>query len=122
MLFLRALALLLIYDVMKVSCPFKRIYMAMNEWKIKDNQSGETTIDQVSRAIDYACAWYPKQVLCLQRSFATTYLLRKRGFPAHMILGAQKIPFRAHAWVEIDGQAVNERSDVRETYAVWDRC
>ena len=73
-------------------------------------------------AVNYAGVWYPKQALCLQRSFVTTYLLRKYGLSAHMVLGAQKLPFKAHAWVEVEGRAVNERSNVQATYAVWDRC
>lgn len=68
------------------------------------------------------CAWYPKQALCLQRSFVTTYLLRKHGIAAQMVLGAQKLPFKAHAWVEVDGRAINERSNAQATYAIWDRC
>ena len=39
-----------------------------------------------------------------------------------MVLGAQKLPFKAHAWVEVDGRPINERSNVQGTYAVWDRC
>ena len=38
-----------------------------------------------------------------------------------MILGAQKLPFKAHAWVEVNGRAINERSNIA-TYAIWDRC
>jgi hypothetical protein len=56
------------------------------------------------------------------RVYLTTYLLRKQGVDARMVLGAQKIPFQAHAWVEVNGHAVNERSDVQATYSVWDRC
>jgi hypothetical protein len=76
----------------------------------------------VCTAVNYACVWYPKQALCLQRSFVTTYLLRKHGFAAQLVLGAQKLPFKAHAWVEVDGRAINERSEVQATYTVWDKC
>ena len=39
-----------------------------------------------------------------------------------MVLGAQKLPFKAHAWVEVGGRAINERSNVQTIYVVWDRC
>ena len=121
-LFFRALFALFAYDALSTFCRFATIYTMIKRWKVGRNPANQDTIDRVCRAVNYACIWYPKQALCLQRSFVTTYLLRKYGIPAHMVLGAQKLPFKAHAWVEVDGQAINERSNVQATYAVWDRC
>jgi hypothetical protein len=119
-LFIQALFILLAYDVMSALCHFKTLYAMVKAWKVT-GKAGSNTVDRVCTAVNYACAWYPKQALCLQRSFATTYLLRKNGVSAHMVLGAQKLPFKAHAWVEVEGRAINERSNVQVTYAVWDR-
>src|SRR5580704_7845541 len=83
--------------------------------------AGWNVLRRACVAVNYACVWYPKQALCLQRSFVTTYLLRKHGVAAQMVVGAQKLPFKAHAWVEVGGRAVNERSDV-QAYGVWERC
>ncbi|HEV2396871.1 MAG TPA: lasso peptide biosynthesis B2 protein [Candidatus Sulfotelmatobacter sp.] len=121
-LFFRAFFMLLTYDVLSALCRFQTIYSVVRGWKVKSNSGGSDIIDRVSMAVNYACIWYPKQVLCLQRSFVATYLLRKRGVPAQMVLGAQKLPFKAHAWVEVDGRAITERSNVQATYAVWDKC
>jgi hypothetical protein len=38
------------------------------------------------------------------------------------VIGAQKFPFKAHAWVEVNGRVVNERSDVQSIYGIWERC
>ena len=122
MLFIRALLALFAYDVLSNFCRFATIYSMVKDWKVVSPPSGQDTINRVCMAVNHACVWYPKQTLCLQRSFVTTYLLRKHGVPAHMVLGAQKLPFKAHAWVEVDGHAINERSNVQATYAVWDRC
>lgn len=122
MLFIRALLALFAYDVLSSFCRFETIYAMVKSWTVACAPSDQDTINRVCMAVNYACIWYPKQALCLQRSFVTTYLLRKNGVPAHMVLGAQKLPFKAHAWVEVDGQAINERSDVQAIYAVWDRC
>ena len=122
MLFSRALLALFAYDVLSTFCRFETIYSMVKDWKVASAVSGQDAINRVCQAVNYACIWYPKQALCLQRSFVTTYLLRKRGVQAHMVLGAQKLPFKAHAWVEVDGQAINERSNVQASYAVWDRC
>lgn len=122
MLFIRALLTLVAYDVLSTFCRFNTIYSMVKDWSVASAPSSQDTINRVCMAINYACIWYPRQALCLQRSFVTTYLLRKHGVAAHMVLGAQKLPFKAHAWVEVDGKAINERSNVQATYAVWDRC
>ncbi|MBZ5664197.1 MAG: lasso peptide biosynthesis B2 protein [Acidobacteriia bacterium] len=121
-LFLQALFVLLAYDILSALCRFQTIYSMVRGWTVNSKTDGPDIIDRVCMAVNYACVWYPKQALCLQRSFVTTYLLRKHGVAAQMVLGAQKLPFKAHAWVEVDGQAINERSNVQATYAVWDKC
>ena len=122
-LFFQALFMLLAYDILSALCRFQTIYSMVKGWKVAAARLTDADIiDRVCTAVNYACIWYPKQALCLQRSFVTTYLLRKHGVAAQMVLGAQKLPFKAHAWVEVDGQAINERSNVQATYAVWDRC
>jgi hypothetical protein len=120
-LFSQALFLLLAYDILSALCRFQTLYSMVRGWTIKSKTDGSGVIDRVCMAVNYACVWYPKQALCLQRSFATIYLLRKHGIAAQMVLGAQKLPFKAHAWVEVDGRAINERSNVQKIYTVWDR-
>jgi len=66
--------------------------------------------------------WYWKESLCLQRSAALTCLLKRYGVPAQMVIGAQQMPFKAHAWVEVDGRVVNDKSYIPEMYAIVDRC
>ncbi len=122
MLFFRALLMLLAYDVLNASSTFRTIYAIVKRWTVARRPPDDDAINRVCTAVNYACVWYPKRVLCLQCAFVTTYLLRKRGVSAHMVLGAQKLPFKAHAWVEVNGRAINERSNVQATFTVWDRC
>jgi hypothetical protein len=121
-LFFQASFLLLAYDILSTLCSFQTIYSVVRRWQINGKTARPGIADKVCTAVNYASVWYPKQALCLQRSFVTTYLLRKHGVAAQMVLGAQKLPFKAHAWVEVDGRAINERSNVQATYAVWDKC
>jgi len=79
-------------------------------------------VDELCHAMDLACVLYPKRVLCLQRSAATTLLLRRHGVNAQMIIGAQVLPPRSHAWVEVDGKVVNDKPYVQEIYQVLERC
>jgi hypothetical protein len=78
-------------------------------------------VRDVCHAIDLACVFYPKRVLCLQRSVATTLLLRSSGVRAEMVIGAQLLPFRSHAWVEVDGIVVNDKPYMPEIYQPLDR-
>jgi Transglutaminase-like superfamily len=80
------------------------------------------TVQRICRSIDLVCAFYFKPVLCLQRSAATTCLLRQYGVNAEMVIGVRQVPFKAHAWVEVSGHVVNDKSYVREMYSVLDRC
>jgi hypothetical protein len=121
-LFFQALLVLLVYDILSALCRFQTIHSMVKGWKVNRKNTEPDIIDRVCSAVNYACVCYPKQALCLQRSFVATSLLRKHGVAAQMVLGAQKTPFKAHAWVEIDGRAINERSNVQANYAVWDRC
>jgi len=122
MLFFRALLLLVTYDILSTLSTFARIHKKVESWTVAPGPADPHAIQRVCTAVNYACIWYPKQVLCLQCAFVTTYLLRRKGVSARMVLGAQKLPFKAHAWVEVDGRAINERSNVQATYTVWDRC
>lgn len=58
-------------------------------------------------AVDAACAYYYfHRVRCLQSAAATVCLLRLHGIPADLVIGVQRLPFEAHAWVVSDGQIV----------------
>ena len=79
-------------------------------------------MEAVTFALNVACCFYPKRALCLQRSAVLVRLLRSNGVPAQVIIGAQKLPFKAHAWVEIDGQIINDRLASRESFLVLEVC
>ena len=76
----------------------------------------------ICHAVDLACVFYFKPVLCLQRSAATIVLLRRRGWHAEMVIGAQLLPFQSHAWVEIQGNVVNDKPYINQIFQVLDRC
>lgn len=84
--------------------------------------SGPPSIDGICRAIDLACVFYFKHVRCLQRSAATVLLLRRYGWKAELIIGAELVPFRSHAWCEVEGAVVNDRPYMREIYQVLASC
>lgn len=118
----RALAGLFVFDLLGFSRSFDKMHRFVSSYKVVPGKASAQTVDRVCNAINCACVWYPKRVLCLQRSAVTTCLLRASGVPAMMVMGAQNLPFKAHAWTEVNGNVINERRNVQKIYGVLDRC
>jgi hypothetical protein len=64
------------------------------------------------RAVAKAGAFFPGRAICLEQSLTLYLLLRHRGVPAELRIGVQPYPFHAHAWVECDGEPINEVREV----------
>jgi hypothetical protein len=122
LLFLEAYWKLSCFDLYLARDDFSALYEKVRKFQIRTNRPLLPSIEQLCSAVDMACIWYWKEVLCLQRSAATACLLKRYGVPAQLVIGAQQIPFRAHAWVEVDGRVVNDKPYTPERYAVLDRC
>lgn len=119
---LRAYLRLVFLDLYLASGNFAALYSKVRSQRVGNTVDSPDVVGSVCAAVDIACIWYWKEVHCLQRSAATTYLLRRCGVDAQMVIGAQHAPFRAHAWVEVHGRVVNDKPYVPEIYAVLDRC
>lgn len=119
---LRAYLSLIRFDLYLARGTFQALHEKVATYPIRKTHASGDAAEQICAAVDMACIWYWKQVLCLQRSAATVCLLKQHGVAARMILGAQQMPFKAHAWVEVDGVVVNDKAYMREMYAVLDRC
>ena len=121
-LVLKAYLMLIYFDLFLAWGTFQELYQAVRHTLVRQMPSPEHVVEQICAAVDMACIWYWKEALCLQRSAATTCLLRRHGVPAQLVIGAQQLPFKAHAWVEVDGRVVNDKPYMHEMYAVLDRC
>jgi len=121
-MFWRALIGLLAFDLLGFGRNFARMHRFVSDWRVSTTEVSGKTVDDVCCALNYACTWYPKRVLCLQRSAVTTCLLRSCGVRASMVMGAQILPFKAHAWTEVDGHVINERRPIGKIYKVLERC
>lgn len=71
--------------------------------------------------VEEACVWYAKRAMCLQRSAAATWLLRRHGMAAELVIGYRPLPFESHAWVEVGGEVVNDRPQYQRAFRVLDR-
>ena len=59
---------------------------------------------------------------CLPRSLALTRFLRTSGWHAHHVIGVALYPFEAHAWVELDGDAIQEGTTYLQRFTVIQRA
>ena len=100
---------------------FQRLCEAVKSWPVSNHLADPQARDQVCDAVKKAASWYPRQSMCLQRSAIITCLLRQSGVPADMVIGCRKIPFGAHAWVEVEGEVANDKRQVQEFYKVLSR-
>jgi hypothetical protein len=118
----RAYLQLIRIDLFLARGDFSAMYERVRRVELRKQAESSQATETICRAIDIASVWYWKQVPCLQRSAAATCLLRRHGIGAQLVIGTQCMPFRAHAWVEVEGKIVNDKSYISELYAVLDRC
>jgi hypothetical protein len=103
---------------------FRTLHGVVKRWPVSKIKRALPELEQgVCKAVDQAATYYPRHVLCLQRSAAITCLLRSCGMPAQMVIGVRRIPFKGHAWVEVNGAVVNDNQKVQTICSnVLERC
>lgn len=118
---LRAYLKLIQFDCYLSRGNFSALYAKVRHYPISKDRASSPDIERLSAAMDTACIWYWKHVLCLQRSAATVCFLKQQGISAQLVLGAQQTPFKAHAWVEVEGRVIGDKDYVAEVFHVLAR-
>ena len=114
--------LLVYFDWLMKFREFSELYTVVRKTAVRPAGAPPGLEAEVSRAVDLACVFYFKRVLCLQRSAALTVLLRRRGIDGEMVIGVQPFPFLSHAWVEVAGRVVNDKPYVSQIFQTLERC
>jgi hypothetical protein len=110
---------LLAFDLARAA-GFARVHRWVKQCRPRARRSS-ASIEEIVWAVDEACVWYVKRAACLQRSVVATWLLRHHGWRAELVIGCRPLPFESHAWVEVDGQVVNDRPQYQKVFTVLDR-
>jgi hypothetical protein len=122
-LVLRAYLQLILFHGYLLRGNFNALHQKVRNYPVrKRNSIPSDATKRLCAAMDMACIWYWREVLCLQRSAAAACLLKQFGVPAEMIIGVQQVPFKSHAWVELNGVVVSDKPYMREMYAVIETC
>ena len=115
---IQAIAGLMVYDVV-ARMGFAQTHAFVAKCPTAKRRPAETP--RICDAVAEACVWYVKRVHCLQRSAVTTWLLRLHGVPAELVIGCRPVPVQSHAWVEVNGQVVNDRPQYQKFFRVLER-
>lgn len=75
-------------------------------------------LNQLSDTLDVACAFYLKKVFCLAWASTFVLLALEKGWRCNLAIGAQSIPFYAHAWAECDGKVINDEPIIQQYLSV----
>jgi hypothetical protein len=119
---IEAILRLIAHDAYMLRHDLAALHDSVRKFPQRARNSDPEDVEIASHALDIACAWYPKRALCLQRSSVLVKMLRRRGEPARLVIGAQKLPFAAHAWVEVNGKIVNDRLASTEKFLILEIC
>ena len=76
---------------------------------------------QISYLVNGAARLLFRREACLERSILLWSLLRRRGIESELKIGVATgdSGMRAHAWVEIDGEPINEQPKINEKFAAF---
>jgi hypothetical protein len=121
-LLIRSYLLLVSFEWDIVRGNFQKVYKRVQAHAVRPLLRHDDSPELSCRAVNVACAVYFKEVQCLQRSATLVCLLRDCGMAASLVLGAQRLPFRGHAWVELGREIVNDNPSALEKYEILDRC
>jgi hypothetical protein len=107
-LLLHALCELLLFDVRYRVFGFRGVYRTDHRIPVNTRCKRVPIEDEVRLAMKWATCLYYKPVRCLQNAIVIARLLRSRGVAAEVTFGYHLEPFFGHAWVEVDGQPLQD--------------
>ncbi len=83
-----------------------------------DNKPIPESARQAARMVAVAASHIPARFSCLDRSLVLLKLLRQMGIDGELHLGVRKDRgiFEAHAWVELNGEILNDVKNIREQF------
>lgn len=76
--------------------------------------SALTTARRLHRMVGLAARLHLLSMTCLVQSLSLRWMLKRRGIPSELRIGAATVAgiVHAHAWLELDGEKVGESEDV----------
>ena len=105
---------------------FRRMYQSLarrsapgsHGWRPANAESAAEAARLAGAVVHVNRCVFPFEANCLLESLALWWMLRRRRFDAELLLGVRTIvgPFESHAWVECEGQVLNDAANVRAVF------
>ena len=82
----------------------------------------EQCVPTTCRMVNSAARYGLIRPTCLEESLTLWYFLREQGISTKLRIGVRKAggKFEAHAWVEYEGETLNQSDEVHKHYAAFD--
>ena len=112
--------------LLSIAVALRGLGLARVEWILgripRARSTGRTaSVEALARRVERAALRSPVPVRCLARALCLRWLLERHGIPARLRIGAMLAEgaFRAHAWVEVDGQVVGDEAETIARYTAF---
>lgn len=119
----RVWVLLFLVDVGLRILPFRRLQkilvpVSRTPDKLQPGKA-HLTIRHLQRWVDIAAHYHLYAMTCLRRSMVLQRLLAREGIAVDLQIGVRKQgdKLNAHAWLEYQGQPINESGSIAQQYA-----
>jgi hypothetical protein len=101
----------------------------LKEFPLRTNNKTMTQADTLTfvwerqRLVSMAARLHLLSITCLPRALTLRWMLGRRGVTTQLCIGINRFAsgMLAHAWVELDGQAIGEPEDITERFMVLKR-
>ena len=91
---------------------------------VPPTEQTRANVRRATQMVAVACRRYPLRSSCLPRTIVLWSLLRRGGIAADVRIGARSNSqgeFQAHAWLEWNGEVLNDAADVGSQYLPFNR-
>lgn len=90
--------------------------------RLTQSAATQACISRTTALVEMAGRCLPRWANCLKRSLVLWYLLRCQGISPSLRIGVRRVrgEFQAHAWLEYQGEVVNDVPGVHSAYAAFE--
>jgi transglutaminase-like putative cysteine protease len=91
---------------------------------VPSTEQTRVNVRRAAQMVAVACRRHPLRSSCLPRTIVLWSLLRRRGIDADVRIGVRcdtEGAVKAHAWLEWNGEVLNDAADIARRYVPFDR-
>ncbi len=102
---------------------YRRLIAFLQRTSNKGKPTGDEqrVTSDIEHMVRLAARYRMTGATCLTRSMTLWWLLRRQGVEGEIQFGVRRdgAEILAHAWIEIEGEVINDRPDIRQVFATF---